>query len=114
MKDGQFSLFKDRHGLVIGAMEGMKYREYELQLEPGDKIFVYTDGVAEATDADGQMFGTDRMIEALNQEPEAAPETILKGMRKAVDGFVKNAEQFDDMTMLCLEYKGPEKQNEEM
>ncbi len=114
MKDGQFTLFKDRHGLVIGAMEGMKYREYELQLEPGDKIFVYTDGVAEATDAEGWMFGTDRMIEALNQEPEAAPETILKGMRKAVDGFVKNAEQFDDMTMLCLEYNGPEKQNEEM
>ena len=104
--DGGFELFKDKHGLVVGGMEGLRYREYELQLEPGSKIFVYTDGVPEATNADEEMFGTDRMIEALNTDPGAAPRQILKTVRSAVDDFVKDAEQFDDLTMLCLEYRG--------
>ena len=104
--DGGFELFKDKHGLVVGGMEGLRYREYELQLEPGSKIFVYTDGVPEATNADEEMFGTDRMIEALNTDPGAAPKQILKNVRSAVDDFVKDAEQFDDLTMLCLEYRG--------
>lgn len=104
--DGGFELFKDKHGLVVGGMEGLGYREYELQLEPGSKIFVYTDGVPEATNADEEMFGTDRMIGALNADPGAAPKQILKNVRSAVDDFVKDAEQFDDLTMLCLEYRG--------
>ena len=104
--DGGFELFKDKHGLVVGGMEGLRYREYELQLEPGSKIFVYTDGVPEATNADEDMFGTDRMIGALNTDPGAAPKQILKNVRSAVDDFVKDAEQFDDLTMLCLEYRG--------
>ena len=103
---GQFELIKDKHGLVIGGMEGVRYRQYELWLEPGAKLFLYTDGVPEATDADNTLFGTERMLAALNTEPEAAPERILKNERAAVDGFVKGAEQFDDLTMLCLEYKG--------
>ncbi|MDO5133886.1 MAG: SpoIIE family protein phosphatase, partial [Eubacteriales bacterium] len=102
----KFELLKDRHGLVIGAMEMAKYREYELQLSPGDRIFVYTDGVPEAANAENQMFGTDRMIDALNTEPDAGPEELLKNVRAAVDGFVRGAEQFDDLTMLALEYKG--------
>ena len=89
-------------------MEGPRYREYSLDLEPGDKIFVYTDGVPEATDANNELFGADRMLAALNRQPGAAPEQILKNVREAVDGFVRDAEQFDDLTMLCLEYKGGE------
>ena len=104
--DGIFELFKDRHGFVIGGMDGMKYKEYEIQLEPGAKMFVYTDGVPEATNANQELFGTERMIEALNQDPNVPPMEILKNVRKAVDDFVMNAEQFDDLTMLCLEYKG--------
>ena len=104
--DGEFTLLKDKHGLVIGGMEGIKYKEYDLQLEPGDKIFVYTDGVPEATDADMNMFGTNRMLDALNADPDAAPEQILKNVRKAVDDFVAGVEQFDDLTMLCLKYNG--------
>ena len=104
--DGGFELFKDKHGLVVGGMEGLRYREYELQLEPGSKIFVYTDGVPEATNTDEEMFGTDRMIGALNTDPAAEPKQILKNVRGAVDDFVKDAEQFDDLTMLCLEYRG--------
>lgn len=67
---------------------------------------MYTDGVPEATNADEDMFGTDRMIEALNTDPDVAPKQILKNVRSAVDDFVKDAEQFDDLTMLCLEYRG--------
>ena len=103
---GRFELFKDKHGFVIGGMSGAKYREYEIQMEPGSKLFLYTDGVPEATDADKNMFGTERMVDALNTEPEASPEVILKNVRSAVDGFVKEAEQFDDLTMLCIEYRG--------
>jgi len=105
--NGSFALYKDKHGFVIGGMEGARYREYELQLEPGDKLFVYTDGVPEATNADSELFGTERMTAALNEQPDAAPREVLRTVRRAVDGFVREAEQFDDLTMLCLEYKGP-------
>ena len=91
-------------------MSGVRYREYEIQMTPGAKIFLYTDGVPEATNAQNELFGTDRMIAALNQEPDASPEDILKNVRRAVDDFVEEAEQFDDLTMLCLEYKGPQEQ----
>ena len=87
-------------------MDGVKYKEYELQLTPGAKLFVYTDGVAEATNAENELFGTDRMIDALNKNPSAKPEEILENVRGAVDEFVKEAEQFDDLTMLCIEYIG--------
>ena len=104
-----FELVKDKHGLVIGAMEGVRFKEYELQLQPGDRLFVYTDGVPEATNADNELFGTERMLAALNEEPMAKPEKILRNVRAAVDAFVKDAEQFDDLTMLCLEYRGEKK-----
>ena len=104
--DGRFELFKDKHGFVIGGMDGMKYREYELQLTPSAKLFLYTDGVPEATDESGTLFGAARMIDALNREPDADPKRILQNVRAAVDEFVKNAEQFDDLTMLCMEYHG--------
>ena len=104
--DGPFELYRDRHGFVIGGMDGAHYREYELKLEPGAKLFVYTDGVTEATNADNELFGTARMLHALNAAQNAAPQDVLKNVRRAVDGFVKDAEQFDDLTMLCMEYKG--------
>ena len=105
--DGAFELFKDRHGFVIGGMEGVKYREYEVQLEPGAKLFVYTDGVPEATNSDLELFGTERMTKALNDNPDVPVLDILKNVQKAVDGFVGDAEQFDDLTMMCMEYIGP-------
>ena len=104
--DGRFELIKDRHGLVIGGMSGVPYTQYELQLAPGDKLFLHTDGVTEAGDSEHHMFGKERMLEALNTEPEASPEKLLKNVRQAVDAFVQDAEQFDDLTMLCVEYKG--------
>ena len=103
---GKFELFKDRHGLVIGAMEDITYKEYELVMEPGSKIFIYTDGVPEAADEDNRMFGNERMLQALNTDPAAPPRQVLGNVKKAVDEFVSDAEQFDDLTMLCLEYRG--------
>ena len=111
--DGRFELLKDPHGLVLGAMDISRYKGYDINLGAGDKIFVYTDGVAEATNLNDELFGTDRMIDALNSKPEAKPEETLRTVRAAVDGFVGAAEQFDDLTMLCLEYKGPAGQADE-
>ncbi len=86
----------------------VKYRTYELTLKKGAKLFLYTDGVVEATNAHEELFGTERMCEALHRAENGTPQEILAEVRKAVDGFVKDAPQFDDLTMLCLEYKGTE------
>jgi len=107
--DGNYEMLKDKHGLVLGAMQHMKYTEYEIYLEPGSKVFVYTDGLPEATNKDEKMFGTDRVVETLNVDPNVSPEQTLQNMRKAVDEFVQDAEQFDDLTMLCIEYRGKQK-----
>ena len=104
--DGKFVLHKDKHGFVIGGIPNVRYKEFTLQMEPGDKIFVYTDGVPEATAASGEMFGLERMTEALNACADGRPDEILRTVKSAVDEFVGDAEPFDDMTMMCLEYKG--------
>ena len=106
-KGGLFELYNDKHDFVIGGLKGIHYNEYDLQIAPGDKLFVYTDGVPEATNGNGEMFGTDRMITALRSCTDNTPEEILQGVKSAVDSFVGDAEQFDDLTMMCLEYKGP-------
>ena len=98
---------KDKHGFVIGGMEGVRYREYDIALTPGSKLFVYTDGVAEATDAAQELFGTDRMLDALRAGEEGAPADVLASVDRAVQAFVGSAPQFDDLTMLCLQYNGP-------
>ena len=103
--DGSFELFKTRHGLAAGAMPGMKYKDFEIQLDQGDKLFLYTDGVPEATRTDDAMFTVDRMLEALNLYKQQQPQDILAGVKQAVDDFVGDAPQFDDLTMLCLELK---------
>jgi sigma-B regulation protein RsbU (phosphoserine phosphatase) len=106
-EDKTFRFFKDPHGFVLGGMEDMKYKDYELKLSPGDALFVYTDGVPEANDAAGAFFGTDRMEEALNLAQPGHPKDILMKVRESVETFAGGAEQFDDMTMMCLEYCGP-------
>ncbi len=106
--NGKYEMLKDKHGLAVGAMEISRYKNTEIQLKKGDSIFVYTDGVAEATDADNNLFGTDRTVEALNAVPEgASQQDVLAGVRAAVDAFVKEAPQFDNLTMVGLKYYGP-------
>ena len=104
--DGHFELIKDKHGFVIGGMEGIRYREYTLQMDPGAKLFVYTDGVAEATNSSEELFGTERMIDALREAEECNPQTIIESVKASVDAFVGPAPQFDDLTVLCVEYHG--------
>lgn len=103
---GSYRLLKDRHGLPLGAVENAKYRGYELSLLPGDAVFVYTDGATEATAEGDGMFGTDRLLEALNEDASRNPKETLSAVRRSIDAFVDGAEQFDDLTMLCLHYRG--------
>ena len=104
--DGVFRMFRDKHDIMVAVMERAKYKNYELTLQPGDAIFVYTDGVPEANNAAGEMFGMKRLEDALNRLADQTPEGILQGVREDVDAFVDGAQQFDDLTMLCMEYRG--------
>lgn len=103
---GRYELLKDKHGLAVGTMEGTRYREYELLMEPGSSLFVYSDGLPEANNSEEELFGMERTLAALNQAPEAEPREVLKTVREAVDAFVGEAAQFDDLTMLCFRYYG--------
>ncbi len=102
---GRFELIKNKHDMMLGAMPDIRYMEYEMELEKGGCLFLYTDGVPEATNSDNKLFGTDRMIEALNTDPDAPLETLLDNVKKATDEFVGDAPQFDDLTMLAVTRK---------
>ena len=93
------------HSLVCGAMEGMPYDEDEIWLEKGGTFFIYTDGVPEATNGDDELFGVERMLASLNQNPDAGPKELLAKVRKDVDDFVGDAPQFDDLTMMAIRLK---------
>ena len=102
---GQFALCRDRHGFVLAGMENAQYREYELEIGVGDTLFLYTDGVAEATDGANALYGTERMLAALNRNRALAPEALLHQVKADIDRFVGSAPQFDDITMLALQRK---------
>lgn len=104
-KNGEFELIESKHGLMIGTIEGIVYKDFEFRLNSGDKLFLYTDGVHEATNEQDQMFRISRMIDSLNAYKDQSPTEILKGVHKSVNEFVGNAPQFDDLTMLCIEMK---------
>ncbi len=104
--DGSYELVVYRHAPALGLMEGIPFREHDFELHPGDSVFEYTDGVPEATSASNELFGSGRMLASLNEDPDADPETTLANVRRGVDEFVGDAEQFDDLTMLCFKYKG--------
>ena len=105
-KDGEFHLVEYRHSPAVAVMEGMKFREHPFHLDKNDTLFVYTDGVPESTDKNNTLFGNERMLEALNRDPDADPKTILKNVSDGISEFIGDAEQFDDTTMLCFRYKG--------
>ena len=99
---GTFELLKDQHGFVLGGVPVSVYSEYEFTMEKGDSIFVYTDGVTEAANAEEELFGTDRLLSALNVNSAALPQDIITNVKSAIDAFVRDAPQFDDITMLCI------------
>ena len=106
-KDGSFELIKYRHSPAVATMEGLPFKEHEFELVPGDTLYVYTDGVTEATDANNELFGEERLETALNHEPDALPDKLLRIVREDIDEFVGKAPQFDDVTMLAFKYYGP-------
>ena len=107
MRSGEgFELYKDKHGMPLGTMEGLSYKEYEMHLEPGDCLYVYTDGVPEAINVKEEQYGTDRMLKALNRHSGESMEEVLRGVKRSMDRFVGKAEQFDDITMLGFRYNG--------
>ena len=110
---GDFEPYKIRAGFVLAGMEGMKYRAGSMTLEPGDKIFQYTDGVTEATNLKNELYGMNRLGAILNKVKGGTPNDILPAIKKDIDEFVGDADQFDDITMLCLEYKARMENNEE-
>ena len=112
-KDGNpFRIEKDVHGLVLAASKKMTYNSREFTLKPGDALFVYTDGVTEAMNAMQELFGEEPMLKALNEAPDADPETLVANVEEAIADFVRDTPQFDDTTMLCMKYNGEAYNNE--
>ena len=105
---GKYELVKYKHSPAVSTMEGIIYKEHEIDLDPGDTIFVYTDGVPEATNEDVKLFGEERMLEALNANADVEPAELLPAMKEAIDEFVGGAPQFDDITMLAFRFNGKE------
>ncbi|MCR5782765.1 MAG: PP2C family protein-serine/threonine phosphatase [Clostridia bacterium] len=101
---GPFELYKIKPGFVLAGMEDMRFKGGSFDLSPGDKIFLYTDGVTEATDADERLYGMERLETALNTVVDKTPEEILPAVKADIDAFVGDAPQFDDITMLCFSY----------
>ena len=104
--DGTYEYLKTRAGFVLAGMEGVRYRGNELELAPGDAIYLYTDGVTEATDLNTELYGEDRLHTVLEKYKDAAPQVICDEVKRDVDAFVGEAPQFDDITMLALKYNG--------
>ena len=107
-KGAKYELIKNKHSPAVAIMEGIKFKENGFSLNPGDSLYVYTDGVTEATEINGKLFGEERLLEALNSDSSASTADVLKIVRKSVDKFVNGAPQFDDITMLCFKYYGKE------
>lgn len=107
--NGDFELIKDKHTLALAAMPGVRAKEYEIQLQPGDRLFVYTDGVPEAINEQTEQYGDQRMLQVLNRDKDKPMEVILPDLREDISNFVGNADQFDDITMLGFSWKSSEK-----
>ena len=105
-KDGKFELVEYQHSPAVAIMENMKFEQHDFKLEPGDVLFMYTDGVTEATNKNEKLFGTNRMVDSLNGCPNADPRAIIETVATEIAKFVAEAEQFDDITMLCFRYNG--------
>lgn len=103
--NGEFELIKYKHSPALATFKDVAFKEHEFFMEHGDTIFVYTDGVTEATNEKEELFGEDRLLETLNLSPKEAPERTVQGVMVAIDQFVGDTEQFDDITMLCIKYR---------
>ena len=103
--NGDFEYLKTRAGFVLAGMEGVRYRAFELMICPGDRLFLYTDGVPEATNAENKLYGEDRLLAFMNRNASARSTEFLPALKANIDEFVGEAPQFDDITMLMFDYK---------
>lgn len=106
--DGKYELDIYKHSPPVATMKRLKFKDHEFELKPGDSLFVYTDGVAEANNPDNELLGSDRMLEYLNREPDCSAEKTLKNVMDGINEFVAGADPFDDITMMCFKYFGPQ------
>jgi sigma-B regulation protein RsbU (phosphoserine phosphatase) len=106
--DGTFEYLRSRAGFVLAGIEGFQYRVNELQLNAGDRIFLYTDGVTEATNTDSALYGEDRLLNFMNQNAAVPATELLPALKADIDAFVGEAPQFDDITMLMFDYRPQE------
>ena len=111
---GQYEMIKYRHSPPVATMEGLRFRNNEFHMNPGDSLFVYTDGVTEAADQADELFGEERMLAALNRQPDADPQQVIENVQEGIRAFVGDAEQFDDITMLAMRYNGSEMRIQEV
>ena len=102
----KFELYHDKHGFVVGGLPGMKYKPYEIQMEKGTTLFLYTDGVPEAVDPENHYYGTGRLLNALNKNPDAELPELVNTVKKDIQAFAGKADQFDDLTVLVVKYNG--------
>ena len=107
-KDGDYELVVYRHSPAVATMEGMRFREHEFELNPGDRLFVYTDGVPEAINEKKEFYGTDRLLDVLNADQDATIHELLVEVREDISKFAGKAEQFDDITMMAFDFRGPQ------
>lgn len=110
-KDSKFEIYKDIHGMPVAAMSKTKFRHGEFTLDPGDTLFVYTDGVTDAINPESESFGIDRAIDALNVKPDGTPKEINDSVRSIIDEFRRDEPPFDDTTMVVFKYYGPQDDN---
>lgn len=101
-----WEIYPVRSGFVLAGLEGMKYHSGKMNLKKGDKLFLYTDGVPEAINQSEEQYGVGRLLKVLKKNENAGLEELLDRVRADVDKFADEAEQFDDITMLCMEYRG--------
>ncbi len=104
--DGSYELVEYRHSPPVSLVKKMRFREHDFEMHAGDRLFVYTDGVAEAMNLDRELYGTERLLTVLNSDPNASPQQVLENVTGGINAFVGDAEQFDDITMLSFVYNG--------
>jgi sigma-B regulation protein RsbU (phosphoserine phosphatase) len=102
--NGEFELVKYRHSPAVATFPGLTFKEHEFELNPGDKLFVYTDGVTEATDSSNVLFGEERLVASLNSGKDFTPDKLIENVKSDIDRFVGDAPQFDDITMLSISW----------
>ena len=103
---GGFEYLRSKPCFILAGMDGIKYRKNEFTLAPGDEIYLYTDGVTEATDSENNLYGEERLLALLNSMGDLSGEEICRAVKADIDAFVGDAPQFDDITMLYLKYNG--------